>query len=94
MTVDLRQGTATTPHGDETVISLEGVRGSPEDDVLLGTNGADSVSGDAGNDRIDGRGGDDMLFGDEDVDAVAGGPGEDVCGGERLMECEHIDSDP
>lgn len=44
---------------------------------LVGTPGADDLSGFAGNDTILGRGGDDRLFGGSGADALVGGDGDD-----------------
>jgi Ca2+-binding RTX toxin-like protein len=60
VTVDLAAGTATGD-GNDTLISIEAVRGSRFDDTLLGDAGANILSGEAGDDRLDGRGGDDIA---------------------------------
>ena len=61
-----------------------------ETNVILGTNGGDSVSGDdnadeivgrGGNDRINGRGGDDIISGDGGRDNIRGGDGDDTLSG-------------
>jgi len=55
--------------------------GTPNDDVILGTSGADDVSGGGGNDTICGLGGDDVLSGGPGEDLLLGGPGDDVLDG-------------
>jgi len=65
--------------------------GSPEDDLLLGTNvadlifaeeGDDIVMGAKGNDCIFGGDGDDIIFGNEGSDNISGGDGNDVIKGQ------------
>lgn len=65
--------------------------GSPEDDILFGTNladlifaqeGDDIVIGAKGNDCIFGEDGDDILFGNEGNDNISGGGGNDVIRGQ------------
>ena len=62
--VDLEAGQAVDANGvvDE-LISIEGVIGSSNDDVLLGAAGDEALLGGPGNDIIEGRGGADVLFG-------------------------------
>ena len=62
--VDLEAGQAVDGNGvvDE-LISIEGVIGSSNDDVLLGATGDEALLGGPGNDIIEGRGGADVLFG-------------------------------
>lgn len=83
--VDLEAGTATG-EGDDTLIDVHGVRGSPQNDVLLGSAADEYLQGEAGNDVLDGRAGGDHLYGDfsyADVgalhgdDDLRGGPGHD-----------------
>ncbi|PLL14389.1 hemolysin expression modulating protein [Tabrizicola sp. TH137] len=53
------------------------------DDILSGTEAADSLHGRGGNDEISGLGGDDLLLGGAGADTVLGGPGADtIWGGE------------
>lgn len=53
------------------------VEGGPEDDVLIGTEGADRLDGGAGNDSLSGAGGNDMVHGGAGNDALEGGEGND-----------------
>lgn len=52
--------------------------GGPGDDVIIGSDGADTLSGGAGQDGIEGRGGDDVITGGPDSDGLAGGAGADT----------------
>lgn len=65
VTVDLGQGTATGTWNGETfnhtLISIEEVRASAGDDVLIGTNGDDFLDGRAGDDTLTGGGGADIF---------------------------------
>lgn len=58
---------------------VEQVRGTPDDDLLLG-DGLDNL--------IWGGGGNDVLNGKAGYDAVAGGPGKDSCTAEVEQGCE------
>lgn len=58
--------------------SIEEVRGSTGDDVLLGDDRANVLRGFSGDDVVDGRGGTDRVY---------GGAGTDVCTGEVLSGC-------
>jgi Tol biopolymer transport system component len=58
-------------------------RGTPGDDVLIGTAIADTIAGLAGHDTIDGQDGDDVLDGGPGNDVVRGGRGDDVITGGR-----------
>ncbi len=87
VTVSLEAGTATGD-GDDALVAIEDVTGSPRDDVLEGSPGANRLTGLAGTDVLHGLGGDDVLAGDDGgdylsggrgVDDLGGGPGPDVC---------------
>ena len=54
--------------------SIENVEGSPEDDVLAGSQAANMLLG---------RGGDDRIFGDSGGDFLVGGTGRDIIAGGR-----------
>jgi 4-hydroxy-3-methylbut-2-enyl diphosphate reductase IspH len=67
------------------------IMGSPEDDILSGTNvadlifaeeGDDIIMGAKGNDCIFGGDGDDIIFGNEGTDNLLGGDGNDVIKGQ------------
>ena len=61
--VDLSAGIAHDGQGGiDTLINIEGVRGSTFDDTLVGSNGVfESFEGREGNDYIDGKGGEDRV---------------------------------
>ncbi|BBK36295.1 hypothetical protein STAQ_13730 [Allostella sp. ATCC 35155] len=54
-----------------------------DDDVLNGSDAADSIRGGAGDDTIFGRGGNDQLFGDNHDDWLNGNIGEDLLRGDN-----------
>ncbi|MEX2313222.1 MAG: HYR domain-containing protein [Nitrosopumilaceae archaeon] len=67
------------------------IMGSPEDDILSGTNvadlifaeeGDDIIMGSKGNDCMFGGDGDDIIFGNEGSDNLSGGDGSDVLKGQ------------
>jgi Ca2+-binding RTX toxin-like protein len=66
--VNLRENLATGD-GEDMVLSVDDVTGSPGDDRLVGT---DWIN------HLDGAGGDDALAGDYGPDALSGGPGSDT----------------
>ena len=56
--------TVAGANGDvDTLISIEQIRGTRNDDDITGTNGGNRLRGDAGDDELNGRGGDDRLEG-------------------------------
>lgn len=63
VTVDLAAGTATGGAGNDTLISIEAVIGSPAGDSLYGDVGPNRLESGAGGDNLQGRGGDDTLDG-------------------------------
>lgn len=62
MTIDLAKGRAT--HGDFTtrLIDVENVIGSPFDDTIKGSNAANRLFGNEGNDTLFGKGGKDLFI--------------------------------
>lgn len=84
--VDLSTGTGL--YGDaagDTLISIEQLHGSAQNDVFTGSDGDDVLYGYAGNDQIQAGDGDDVLRGGEGADVLAGGAGYD--------HLEYVDSD-
>ncbi|MBT8002152.1 MAG: hypothetical protein HN578_04450, partial [Rhodospirillales bacterium] len=72
VTVDLSAGTATDGFGDtDTLVNIEDIRASGEDDVLTGDINDNAIKGLRGNDIIDGREGFDEA--DYSEDAFNGG---------------------
>lgn len=68
-------------HGDFDGPTLEQLIDSMDDDVFVGSNGADSLSGGGGNDRLDGGNGADVLDGGTGNDVLTGGFGQDSLSG-------------
>lgn len=82
--VDLGAQTASGGHAaGDTISGIENVVGAMgHNDTLLGSNGANRLSGLGGNDTIDGLGGDDVLIGGDGVDDIDGGAGADAISGD------------
>ncbi len=88
VSVDLRfqnRHVDTGGGGVEWLSSIEGVAGSPGDDVLGGTNNSNVLAGNDGDDLLTGRGGGDILYGLSDFqgapagdDTLDGGDGRDT----------------
>jgi Ca2+-binding RTX toxin-like protein len=76
VTVDLRAGKASG-QGSDTLVDIEGITGSFEDDILRGSGEPNWINGNFGDDRIWGRGGDDYLSAEKGDDKAYGGPGDD-----------------
>lgn len=55
--------------------------GSPDDDMLRGTPGANHMTGLAGHDELIGFGGDDLIEGGDGSDELFGGAGNDILAG-------------
>lgn len=53
------------------------IRGTPGDDILVGSEGPDVIHGLEGNDVIDGLGGDDVICGGPGKDVLRGFDGDD-----------------
>jgi Ca2+-binding RTX toxin-like protein len=53
------------------------ISGTPGNDKLRGTNGADVIAGGGGNDKIKGKGGKDVVCAGSGDDRVSGGGGKD-----------------
>jgi len=79
VTVDLALTTVQNVRGDgfDTLINIEGLKGSQFNDTLKGDIQANSLIGGAGADFIDGGDGNDTLLGDAGDDIVWGGLGQD-----------------
>jgi len=95
VTIDLVAGTATGGQGNDTLVSIENLRGSNFADTLSGDDGANDIEARGGNDIVHGRGGDDnlrgeagddQLYGGDGGDALAGGAGDDLLdGGDQVF---------
>jgi Ca2+-binding RTX toxin-like protein len=81
VTVDLAAGTATDSHGDtDTLISIENVIGTAEDDAITGNAVANIIEGGDGDDVIEGAGGADELSGGAGDDVFVVSAGADATG--------------
>jgi Ca2+-binding RTX toxin-like protein len=69
ISADLELKTVLADGATDTLISIEGVRGSAFADTLQGSSGSDVLQGGGGGDLLDGRGG---------ADSMTGGTGNDV----------------
>ena len=76
VTANLGAGTESG-WGNDTLVRVTLVDGSPNDDVLTGSAGTDGLYGEAGNDTIVGLGGGDYLGGGPGDDKIDGGTGRD-----------------
>jgi Ca2+-binding RTX toxin-like protein len=65
----------------DTLVSIEDVQGSDHDDMLVGNNGDNDLTGWAGNDTLKGGGGADTLQGFDGNDLLKGGGGADTLNG-------------
>lgn len=71
VSVDLAAGTSTgTSSGNDTLISIEHVVGSPYADGIRGDDGDNDIDGSLGDDAIEGRAGDDILDGSGGTDLL------------------------
>ncbi|MFM9864172.1 MAG: beta strand repeat-containing protein [Micropepsaceae bacterium] len=78
VTMDLQAATYSGGHANgDTLISIEGLRGSAFNDTLLGNAANNLLTGLAGNDTLQGRDGDDYMNGGAGIDSFDGGNGND-----------------
>ena len=77
VTVDLSTERAYGADGNDTLVGMEGVRGSEYADSLVGDGQDNYLEGNAGADTMVGGAGEDYLGGDEDADSLTGGAGDD-----------------
>ena len=82
--VAVRLGEATA--GEDTIEAVEVVIGSDGDDTLGGDEAANLLAGMRGDDEIAGGGGDDTLWGGRGDDTLHGGPGLNRLTGGRVFD--------
>jgi Ca2+-binding RTX toxin-like protein len=84
VTVDLAAGTSKGANGNDTLISIENVIGSGDDDTIYGNSGNNIIYGgedpfgDGGDDILIGRDGSDQLYGENGDDRLIGGNSKDI----------------
>ncbi len=79
--VNINLATLTASGGDaqgDTILAVEMVQGSPFNDTLTGSDGANYLDGLEGNDTVAAAGGDDFVVFSHGVDSLDGGAGRDV----------------
>ncbi|MGS2724031.1 beta strand repeat-containing protein [Porticoccus sp. GXU_MW_L64] len=97
VTADLGAGSASyaAPNGNtvtDTLVSIENIIGSNNDDNLTGDAGANRLDGGMGNDTLVGGGGADTLIGGAGNDVLRGGGGPDTTdGGEGIDTADFSD---
>jgi Ca2+-binding RTX toxin-like protein len=69
--VNLETGKASGTEGYDTLVNIEDVIGSSNDDNLIGDNGDNLLQGGAGNDILEGGQGNDILNGGDGIDTVS-----------------------
>ena len=72
-----------TGEGLDRYTSIEGIGGSDLADVLIGNGGQNGLYGYLGNDRLLGKGGSDWIYAGPGKDHLDGGPGNDFLHGEK-----------
>lgn len=73
------------------LVNVEDITGGSGDDVIYGSEAADSLSGGPGDDQIYGLGGSDVLYGEGGTDRLDGGADGDYCaafGEDEAIACE------
>jgi Ca2+-binding RTX toxin-like protein len=76
---------------EDRLVNVEDITAGSGDDVIYGSEAADSLSGGPGDDDIFGLGGSDLLYGEGGVDSMDGGADGDYCaafGEEPATACE------
>jgi Ca2+-binding RTX toxin-like protein len=79
------------PGENDRIINVEDITAGSGDDLIYGSEAADSLSGGPGDDDIFGLGGSDLLYGEGGVDQMDGGADGDYCSafaGETATACE------
>jgi Ca2+-binding RTX toxin-like protein len=79
------------PGEDDRLVNVEDITAGSGDDLIYGSEAADSLSGGPGDDDIFGMGGSDLIYGDGGDDQMDGGADGDYCaafGQEQETACE------
>ncbi len=71
---------STGGEGADSLVSIENVVGSQDNNVITGTDGDNRLDGGLGDDIIDGGKGNDTLIGGDGTDHLSGGDGNDIIG--------------
>ncbi|MCV6610077.1 MAG: DUF642 domain-containing protein [Amphritea sp.] len=82
--VDLAAGAAYDRRNNslaDRLISIENVKGTSRNDILIGSSGDNDLYGSGGDDQLNGGAGNDRLWGGDDADVLRGGDGNDVLDG-------------
>lgn len=87
VTASLAAGTASG-EGNDTLVNIENLSGSPQGDTLTGDDGPNILVGLGGDDTLAGGPGNDVLLGGAGSDTLDGGNGTDACAGEVETNCE------
>ena len=82
VTVNLTTGSGSGGDAEgDTLVGIENLTGSAQDDTLTGDGNANTLLGNDGNDTLSGGAGDDNLDGGNDDDTLIGGAGADTLDG-------------
>ncbi|MDX2309151.1 MAG: calcium-binding protein [Hyphomicrobium sp.] len=78
VTVNLLNSTASGGGGNDSLVNIDGIRGTAFADSLSGNNSGNFLNGGGGNDTLNGFGGNDGLAGGLGADRMTGGTGNDT----------------
>ena len=70
----------------DTLLNIEGVIGSTNDDIITGNHQGNYLFGASGSDQISGLSGSDVLIGGDGADTLSGGAGDDELYGEAGID--------
>src|SRR5690606_2405040 len=81
VSIDLAARTWSGLGGSATIVSIEGIAGTQDDDTISGRSAVEYLDGQGGDDALNGRGGEDTLIGGAGDDTIDGGVGNDYLEG-------------